>query len=41
LHAQGYDHDNDDEADEMERFERDILEALGYPDPYADSVSDS
>jgi probable rRNA maturation factor len=39
LHAQGYDHDNDEEADEMEQLERDILEALGYPDPYADSHS--
>ena len=37
LHAQGYDHETDDEADEMERFERDILAALGYSDPYADS----
>ena len=37
LHAQGYDHEHDDEADEMEQFERDILESLGYPDPYADS----
>jgi probable rRNA maturation factor len=35
LHAQGYDHDNDEEAAEMEQLERDILEALGYPDPYA------
>jgi probable rRNA maturation factor len=35
LHAQGYDHDDDEEAAEMEQFERDILEALGYPDPYA------
>ena len=39
LHAQGYDHEHDDEADEMERFERDILAALGYPDPYADTHS--
>jgi probable rRNA maturation factor len=39
LHAQGYDHENDEEAAEMEQFERDILEALGYPDPYADSHS--
>jgi probable rRNA maturation factor len=39
LHAQGYDHDNDEDAAEMEQFERDILEALGYPDPYADSHS--
>jgi probable rRNA maturation factor len=39
LHAQGYDHENDEEAAEMEQFERDILEALGYPDPYAESHS--
>lgn len=39
LHAQGYDHEHDAEAAEMEQFERDILEALGYPDPYADSHS--
>jgi probable rRNA maturation factor len=35
LHAQGYDHDNDEEAEEMETLERDIMSALGYPDPYA------
>ena len=35
LHAQGYDHDDDEEATEMEQLERDILAALGYPDPYA------
>ncbi|HEX8612347.1 MAG TPA: rRNA maturation RNase YbeY [Telluria sp.] len=35
LHAQGYDHDDDEEATEMEQLERDILFALGYPDPYA------
>jgi probable rRNA maturation factor len=39
LHAQGYDHEDDEEAAEMEQFERDILEALGYPDPYAESHS--
>jgi probable rRNA maturation factor len=37
LHAQGYDHEHDEEAAEMEQLERDILEALGYPDPYADA----
>ena len=36
LHAQGYDHERDTDADEMEQFERDILEVLGYPDPYGD-----
>lgn len=35
LHAQGFDHDHDEEAEEMEQLERDIMEALGYPDPYA------
>lgn len=35
LHAQGYDHDDDEDAAEMEQLERDILAALGYPDPYA------
>ena len=34
LHAQGYDHEHEEEAAEMEQFERDIMEALGYPDPY-------
>jgi probable rRNA maturation factor len=35
LHAQGYDHEHDEEAEEMEQFERDIMEVLGYPGPYA------
>lgn len=34
LHLQGYDHENGAEADIMERKERDILEQLGFPDPY-------
>ncbi|WP_306395067.1 rRNA maturation RNase YbeY [Telluria beijingensis] len=36
LHAQGWDHENDDDAEEMEQFERDIMEVLGFPDPYSD-----
>ena len=36
LHAQGWDHENDDDADEMEQFERDIMEVLGFPDPYGE-----
>jgi probable rRNA maturation factor len=36
LHAQGFDHETDEEAEEMEQLERDIMEALGYPDPYAE-----
>jgi rRNA maturation RNase YbeY len=35
LHLQGWDHDNDDDAQAMEDEEREILAALGYPDPYA------
>lgn len=37
LHAQGFDHEHDEEAEEMEQLERDILEALGYPDPYPEN----
>ena len=39
LHAQGYDHLDDAEALEMEQLERDILEDLGYPDPYAEKYA--
>lgn len=35
LHLQGWDHETDDEADEMEAEEREIMRQLGYPDPYA------
>ena len=38
LHAQGYDHDDDTEAAEMEGIETEILAALGYFDPYADKA---
>jgi probable rRNA maturation factor len=34
LHAQGYDHEQDDEAEAMEAREREILAALGMADPY-------
>jgi probable rRNA maturation factor len=34
LHAQGYDHEDDEEAAEMEQLEIDILEELGFPNPY-------
>jgi len=36
LHAQGYDHMDDEEAAEMEGIETEILAGLGYADPYAD-----
>jgi len=36
LHAQGWDHEDENDAEEMEQFERDIMEVLGYPDPYGE-----
>ena len=38
LHAQGYDHEVEDDAEEMEKFETEILAAVGMPDPYASTV---
>jgi probable rRNA maturation factor len=35
LHAQGYDHETDDEAQVMEARESALMRALGFPDPYA------
>jgi len=35
LHAQGWDHEDPEEADAMEAREREILAALGFDDPYA------
>lgn len=35
LHAQGWDHLEEDEAQAMEQREREILAALGFDDPYA------
>ena len=35
LHLLGYDHENDEEAEAMESFEREILAGLDVPDPYA------
>lgn len=36
LHLLGYDHIEDDEAEEMEALERELLAELGHPDPYAE-----
>jgi probable rRNA maturation factor len=35
LHLRGYDHEAEDEAETMERLERQILARLHIPDPYA------
>ncbi len=34
LHLQGYDHENDTDAQVMETRESEIVTKLGYPDPY-------
>ncbi|EGU44837.1 putative metalloprotease [Vibrio ichthyoenteri ATCC 700023] len=34
LHLLGYDHIEDDEAEEMESLETEIMQAMGYQDPY-------
>jgi len=34
LHLQGYDHEDDDEAAEMEALETALMLKLRYPDPY-------
>jgi len=36
LHAQGYDHEDEEEATEMETLETEILAGLGFADPYTD-----
>lgn len=36
LHLIGYDHENDEDAEEMETLEQQILAQLGIPDPYAE-----
>ncbi|MCW2269536.1 Endoribonuclease YbeY [compost metagenome] len=40
LHLLGYDHIEDDEAEEMEALEQELLAELGHPDPYADDEHD-
>jgi probable rRNA maturation factor len=40
LHLLGYDHHMDNEAERMERLERDILAGIGVADPYAGCDAD-
>jgi probable rRNA maturation factor len=37
LHLLGFDHQVDEEAEEMEQLEREVLEKLGFEDPYKES----
>jgi len=37
LHLQGFDHEDDAEAEVMEALETRILASLGYPDPYLEA----
>jgi probable rRNA maturation factor len=39
LHLLGYDHLQEEEAQQMEALERRVLAGLGFPDPYADEGS--
>lgn len=34
LHLLGYDHIEDEQAEEMESLETEIMQEMGYPDPY-------
>ncbi|WEM42918.1 rRNA maturation RNase YbeY [Photobacterium sp. DA100] len=36
LHLLGYDHIEDDEAEEMEGLETEIMQQMGFADPYAE-----
>lgn len=41
LHLLGYDHQDEDAAEDMERLETAVLGALGLPDPYAQQGDDA
>lgn len=39
MHLLGYDHIEDEQAEEMEALEADILTGMGYPDPYREQAA--
>lgn len=39
LHLQGYDHMENEEAEEMEKLEASILNQLGFGDPYKSNLN--
>lgn len=41
LHLRGFDHENKQDAEVMERQEREILATLGVADPYRDEIDSS
>lgn len=38
LHLQGYEHDDEQDASEMEKIETALMAKLGYADPYAATI---
>jgi probable rRNA maturation factor len=38
LHLIGYDHQNEDEAQTMERLEGEVMASLGFQDPYREEI---
>lgn len=41
LHLLGYDHIEDEEAEEMETLETELMQSLGYADPYLSEKDDA
>lgn len=40
LHLLGYDHQDEDDAQAMERLEREVMSGLGFQDPYRERVDE-
>lgn len=41
LHLLGFDHQNEQEAGAMERVEQEVMDRLGFPDPYEAKAADA